>query len=505
MAGPSSVLGFGSGLARGFANAYMANKAQQRQDVRDAEDRKTKEFQYLFPVRLKMAEETGDFKGLQDWMTIYSPELEKEAKKAGAGPFDHIAPILSQGTPETPDQALMRGEQSSAITAGTGEQPELPSRSLPVQSRQPNPKAFFFGQEMPSEEEKAERASAIEIEKLKRTRLGQMDLARRMLPELKKDDPSITLEDALRYVSKGELVTPTGMAAFQSIPGEMSNGDPAFGVLDRASGMYLDPITREPLIGFRPRTTTASTSLGTIVERAAKDLGYANATAAFKAGASAQVQAKVEELRQADALASGRGTGLARVETELKMPIGPTAAGLYNVPPTTTLQDLRTRVTLRPDQQEKIVSLAQVDDLLKQIDETLPLVYPDVEPGIWGRLTTQFSLGAQTLAADEDLAKLDAAINASLAQVAQLSGQPGSRLSDRDVALAQSTLAELTPRVFGGDTLRTARARLGVLQRLLDKAKAGVPAPAMTTGAPPTTGGRPGQPYQDAQGNWVIP
>jgi len=289
-------------------------------------------------------------------------------------------------------------------------------------------------------------------------------------------------------------VSAASAGSIQSVAGEMPDGSPAFGILDRRPqsptfGKYLDADTQQPLDGFQPRTSTASTSLGQLAERAAKELGFANATAAARAGKMADVNAKARELAQAESKARGIGTGEARIQTELNSPIGPTAAGLYNVPPTTTLGELSNRVTLRADQQEKIVSLRQVDALLGEIEQTLPSVFPNVEPGLWGRIQSQFSLGMQTLGADEDLAKLDSAINAALAQVAQLSGQPGSRLSDTDLKLAKSTLAELTPSVFKGDTLATATARLGVLRRLLEKAKGGVPAPAMTTGGSPAAPG----------------
>ena len=232
----------------------------------------------------------------------------------------------------------------------------------------------------------------------------------------------------------------------------------------------------------------------------------------------AQVNAKLPEFAQSMAFGRGMGTGRASIQTELDKPIGTTAAQIYNVAPTTTMRQLQGTIALRPEQQEQIRSLGQVDSLLGEIEQGLPLVFPDVEPGIWGRLQTQFSLGAQKLGADEDLAALDGAINAALAQVAQLSGQPGSRLSDRDVELARATLAEIHPKLFGGDTLATAQSRLGVLRRLLEKAKSGLPprtaapaagAPAGTPSPGPAGAASPaGAPagggtgfFMDAQGN----
>lgn len=56
-------------------------------------------------------------------------------------------------------------------------------------------------------------------------------------------------------------------SALESVAGELPDGTPAFGVFDRIPGsptygMYIDPDSHEPLAGFRPRTSTGSTSLG---------------------------------------------------------------------------------------------------------------------------------------------------------------------------------------------------------------------------------------------------
>ena len=61
---------------------------------------------------------------------------------------------------------------------------------------------------------------------------------------------------------------------FQSIAGEIVNPDgstvPAWGVFDRAAGVYKDPETGQPLDNFRPRTTTGSRSMGTDREALAR-------------------------------------------------------------------------------------------------------------------------------------------------------------------------------------------------------------------------------------------
>jgi len=478
MAGGSGALGFGSGFATGIANVLGERRKERLEKERRDEENKYKYFQAIAPHAWESARETGDYESVQRLFTDTFPDLEKSFRKTGIN-FTDLGPLIhGADRPAATVGSVFETGQGTLMPTVEGAGPDFPDVPPTMSQRQ-----SFFGQPMLTEEQSQEKAVT-----------GKVALARRMLPQLQAADPTATMDDALATVGIRTPSAAARSAANQSIAGELADGTPAFGVFHRESGTYLDPATGKPLDGFRPRTTTASTSLGQLAERAAKELGFANATAAARAGKMAEVNAKVQALQEAEAQARGTGTGRAKITTELNSPIGPTAAGLYNVSPTTTLGQLGSTVTLRPDQQEKVASLSQVDQLLDEIATALPKVYPEVDPGVWGRLQTQFSLGAQKLSADEDLAALDAAVNAALAQVAQLSGQPGSRLSDRDVALARSTLAELTPKVFGGDTLRTAKARLGVVRRLLEKAKTSVP-----------TGGRPVLPATGSTpGAWVI-
>lgn len=281
--------------------------------------------------------------------------------------------------------------------------------------------------------------------------------------------------EARELVKQSYLRRAAGSATpYQSVAGELADGTPAYGVFNRLNGGYDDPITKQPLQGFRPRTTTGSTSMGVDREAIARTL-FGLPFARLTQPQQAQVMQAETGRAQEMAYARGTGTGTASIETELDKPIGPTAAAMYNTDPTTSLRDLQGRVTLTPEQKQRVYATGQVDTLISDIERLLPQVFPDVQPGFVGGIKTALSLGAQRLGRDTDLAQLDASINAALAQVAQLSGQPGSRLSDKDIALARSTLGSLSPSLFGGDTLATAQARLGVLKELLAKSQGSVP------------------------------
>lgn len=103
----------------------------------------------------------------------------------------------------------------------------------------------------------------------------------------------------------------TGM---QSIAGEMPDGKPAFGVFDRALGKYLDPNTQKPLEGFRPRTTTGSTSLGADRESIAREM-FGKPAAQLTTAQMAQVNDRVLSFsgEKAGSVTTGRGEASANI------------------------------------------------------------------------------------------------------------------------------------------------------------------------------------------------
>lgn len=307
-----------------------------------------------------------------------------------------------------------------------------------------------------------------------------------------------------REIVKAKMIrTSRGGAAFQSIAGEMPDGTPAYGVFNRAIGGYTDPDTGQPLRGFRPRTTTGSVSFGAdreAISRATFGVPFTRLTQEQQQ----IVMQRANDLAETESYRRGVGTGRARTETELNMPIGPSAAKLYGVAPTTRLSELGGTVTLSDEQRDRVYALSQMDLAIADIETLLPQVFPAVEAGAVGAIKTALSLGVQKFGRDPDLAALNAAINASLAQVAQMTGQPGSRLSDRDIEIAREMLVNTQPGLFGGDTLQTARARIQIVKGLMEKARSSIPtspSPAARPGigTPPPGPARTGGQGLDAQ------
>ena len=552
----AGVAGFGGGFASGLASALLQGRQASAQKKAQEEARKDRLFMSMLPTYLQNVESPAD---LESVFTERFPELfggtagkagGKKKTGDGRGPMDMISHFLgpliggkagatqqpvgndlpSQGgiTGNLPGRALpmepnpvtgtfevvppdVAAMATGAPPVGTGTLTGTPAAApatAPTAAGAPTTatRRTLFGVPLMTEEEKIQRDVTQKTETESRLATARVDVARRLLPQLQAIDKSVTLEDALRYVASGTLMPDRTGVAFQSVAGEIPDPEKpgsfksVLGVFDRELGQYIDPNTRQPLVGFRKLTTTGSVSLGSDREALAREK-YGKPASALTAEEMAAVNAELPAYAQKMSLARGRGSGQAKIETDLKAPIGPTAAALYNVPPTTTLGELSQTNTLRADQQERIASLGQVDQLLDEITAGLTDVFPEVEPGVWGRIQTQFALGMKKLAGDDDLATLDASINAALAQVAQLSGQPGSRLSDNDIKMAKSTLAELTPKLFGGDTLRTAQARVGVVRRLLDKAKMSVPPKTVTPGAPGNTTAPPAGGGKTGAGN----
>jgi len=105
-----------------------------------------------------------------------------------------------------------------------------------------------------------------------------------------------------------------GAGGYQSIPGQMPDGTPAFGVFDRARGVYIDPATQRPLAGFQPRTTTGSTSLGADRESIAREM-FGKPAAQLSTAQMAQVNDRLKTFsgEKAGAVTSGRGEAAAGV------------------------------------------------------------------------------------------------------------------------------------------------------------------------------------------------
>lgn len=356
MAGATS---FGSGFARGIANAMAMNRQRS-----DRERERRQEFQIKAALgALERGEvESSDIPMMLDFIMgqqakgkkadpnrqvvsdILGQALRSTPPATGAMPHGGAAvspaDVLQGASPIRPPAHIIPRDASGLPTGPlpasvlAGEAPE-PSSAIKaaltgvagdqMTSPEPTPPRTMFGVPARSREEVLMRNADLEVRAREALVRRQIALARdTILPTLRSIDPKATLRDAL--VASGVDVDrlPASTIRPQSIAGELPDGTPAFGVF--TAGQYVDPETGRPIEGFRPRSVASTRTLGTYAERAAGELGFRTATEANAAGKGAELNAKVRELMQADAKARGLGSGEAAVETEGKKLLTPDEA-----------------------------------------------------------------------------------------------------------------------------------------------------------------------------------
>ena len=131
--------------------------------------------------------------------------------------------------------------------------------------------------------------------------------------EAKKRGLNLAIEERKRARGIG------GAGSMQSVPGELPDGTPAFGVFDRTPGSptygkYLDADTQRPLEGFRPRTTTGSTSMGADRESISMEMfGHRAARNTPEQMAAVNKRLLAFGGEKAGAVTSGRGEAAADV------------------------------------------------------------------------------------------------------------------------------------------------------------------------------------------------
>jgi hypothetical protein len=534
----ASIGSFGGGFAKGLANVLYRNQQQKREDERRAQEKKDELNLKVFDFAMQNDPENAEAFAQTAFPDVFGQVGKPtKVKKGEVSPWQKVrnvlgafkphlgmgggsgapAPVeMSGGTPAPASQTMDAIAPVRAPPSDTPRPPAttvIPGTGIPVEGTPAAPtatgqapkQATMFGIRVPSREQQEESKTGIE---------AKVRIARRMV----ENGTAKSIDEALDRVGLTDTRGSLASSPYQSVPGTL-NGKPAFGVFDRASGKYVDPVTHAVLEGFTPTTASASRTLGNDREALAIQM-FGKRASELDQQQMAAVNAALPTFAGTMSEARGMGSGRAKIATELNMPVGATVGAQFNVPPTTPLSALAQANGLTAEQQEKIANIAVVERSITEIEGLLGVVFPNVEPGLWGRLQSQWSLGVQKLNADEDLAQLDAAIELALANVSRLGGQTGV-LSNQDIQRAQATLASLEPSLFGGDTLATARARLLVVKNLLSTAKAKTPSrttPGATgvvvpgaAGAGGGTGTQTAPPNSAAptavlkDGKWVLP
>jgi hypothetical protein len=233
-----------------------------------------------------------------------SPSLAQSgtaATQVGAPPLTAIEPKPDESYAVSPegaqriDETVQAGAEPPAATAGVPA--NLPGAATISQRVGTQPRQVFRS----PEEEIMTRYSAQER--------GELEgVIKTLTPYIGRE---AAVKQALEERQRSRGVGATGM---QSIAGEMPDGTPAFGVFDRASGKYKNPDTGQPLEGFRPRTTTGSTSMGADRESIAREM-FGKRPAQLTPEQMAQVNDRLLTFggEKAGAVTAGRGEAAAAV------------------------------------------------------------------------------------------------------------------------------------------------------------------------------------------------
>lgn len=486
MASAAGALGFGGGLAKGLASALLQNRERSDRLAREEAEANFRQFQALNPVAFQAAAETGDWATYENFLQGYFPELGKSAKKTGFS-FQDLGPLLSApglqeptavGAGQTPAAAGVAGTEAvpTGITPPPGAAPEtalIPSRTAvsPATPATQPAQSSFLGFQMLTPEQRRERAITEQTETESGVATARVNVARRLLPELKKIDPSITLEDALRYVSKGELITPTSRAA--------------------ANQIYRYGVDREALA-----KSLFSKPFDQLTQQEAEI-----------------VIREEQQMLQAESQARGTGTAQARFEAPVDIP----TAQSTGVPVGTRASQVAGQAVPTTQQTDRRKSVEEMQENLTFIRDNLLGVLPkDTELGGLAPGAV-YTVRRRLPRYRAEIAKLESAINNVVNVMARSVGEQRGTQTERDALRAEAAIAQIRDALLTGDTQESATARINESLRVLDgilgrlpaapvarPGGTGQPASSRVGGSPTGTNAAPTA-TKDAQGNWIIP
>lgn len=491
----STGMSFGGGFASGLAQVL----GQRRQEKLAAQERQInntwKSIQFLLD-----SGQVGDVADLQPHFDTLAQmgafgDPKAKGKKGQPGVQDHAANILGMvlnqkqaqpgGPVPDPNQAGL-GPDDGGQTPAPQMLDQLAPRNLSFPTAVTPPRTLN-GIPLLTQEQAVQRKVDNEGVAI----MAKVNLARqRILPALQAVDPSATLDDALAAVgirpSQAGLYAPS----FQEVSGKMPDGTRVTGVLDARRGMFVNPITKEPLVGFVKDEAGAGARMGVNREALAQSMFNKRFSELEQGEAQQVMKAEQDYLAQtAQSRVEGAGTGKMNVPADLD------TARQNNVPVGTTAAQVAGQAV--PDQAtvDRVRSLENVNSELDRIGELAAKVLPtkgslaaDYTPGI------VIGLRRRNPNFKEDFAALDSALNGIVNVLARsLAEQRGTQTEqDADRAYQAAVVArDNMTSPTKGDTVESAAARLKETQDYIKKVLANLPkTPAPDKNAAPAV--RPG-------------
>jgi hypothetical protein len=301
----------------------------------------------------------------------------------------------------------------------------------------------------------------------------------------------------------------TAAGGYQSVSGEVPDGNGSwrqvYGIFDRVSGKYLDPMTRAPLEGFRQRTNTAAQRFGVDREALARAKYGKDFRDLSQTEAADIITQEQDQLRR-----EGYNRTLGTAQGKMDSPADLDASRLNNVPVGTTPNQVQNQVVPQQAIVDRHRSISQLREQLGRItgDGT-----PN-NPGMLGVLPKNDSLGGLApgvaLAAARrmpstraQVAQLESAINNIVNVIARSVAEQRGTQTEKDAERAEAAILSLRDQFLKGDTQESAKARIDETLVVLDQILSRLP-PVPQIGAPPPGAGTP-PPKPGPQGNIATP
>lgn len=510
----STGMSFGGGFASGLAQVL----GQRRQEKLAAQERQInntwKSIQFLLD-----SGQVGDVADLQPHFDTLAQmgafgDPKAKGKKGQPGVQDHAANILGMvlnqkqsqpgGPVADPNQAGL-GPDDGGQTPPPQMLDQLAPRNLSFPTSVTPPRTLngipLLTQEQAVERKVQNEGTAI---------MAKVNLARqRILPALQAVDPSATLDDALAAVGIRPSQAGQYAPSFQEVSGKMPDGSRVTGVLDARRGMFVDPITKEPLAGFVKDEAGAGARMGTNREAIAISKFGKRFSELTQPEAQQVMQAEQDYLAQtAQSRVEGAGTGKMNTPADLdtarqnNVPVGTTSAEVagQSVPDQATVDRSRSIANLKTE-------LGTIRDLAQKVLPSQASLAGGLVPG------AVIGLRRRDPRFREDFASLDAAMSNIVNALARSVGEQRGTQTEKDAERAYQTVLSIQGDLLSptkGDTQESAIRRLDETMKYLDVVLSNLPqSPTPNKNAAPATRpniaapGRTGKPTPGADA--IVP
>jgi len=281
MTGPGA--GFGAGFLEGLSGSMARNKDEKLRQ----EERQQKNAQQGLSFLLESGQ-VGDIADIPEPLLgaafpgLFGEEAVKARGKGKAGQVDPSAIIKTiLGHAIQVGRPMLPGPAAEGTAPQTGA-PPVDSTGTPMAGPMPAPlesqpfampgqtqRRTVGGVPILSPQEAAQRKVSTQLSGEEALTMGKIAMVRnRLLPAMRQLDPTTTLEDAM--LAAGLKVQRDVIPSFSEIPGEVTDADGTVrqvsGILNRHTGEITDPISHQPIPGFRHRafSTGAAGGLGSV-------------------------------------------------------------------------------------------------------------------------------------------------------------------------------------------------------------------------------------------------